>query len=101
MISNNGSNISSMGERIFVSDMEESFHCLEYDINSIAVSTLAFDIIPRFITCASPLDYNTIAGGDKYGGRHLQRHNVIQSILMLVFLKICGIRVQHAKVFKK
>ena len=29
--------------------------------------TLAFDTIPRFITCACPLDYNTIAGGDKYG----------------------------------
>ena len=29
--------------------------------------TLAFDKIPRFITCACPLDYNTIAGGDKFG----------------------------------
>ena len=59
--------INPMGNRIFVGDMEESFHCLEYSFDTNMFGTLAFDKIPRFITCACPLDYNTIAGGDKFG----------------------------------
>jgi splicing factor 3B subunit 3 len=59
--------ITPMGDRIFVGDMEESFRCLQYNFDTNMFGTLAFDKIPRFITCACALDYNTIAGGDRFG----------------------------------
>ncbi|ESO03752.1 hypothetical protein HELRODRAFT_100012 [Helobdella robusta] len=60
-------NIQAMGFRIVVSDIQESFHFVKYKRRENQLVIFADDIIPRWLTCACLLDYNTIAGSDKFG----------------------------------
>ena len=65
--------INTYGDRIFVGDVRESIHCVVYSVESNIFGTLAIDSIPRYITCACPLDYSTIVGGDKFGNLFVLR----------------------------
>ncbi|CAH1779239.1 unnamed protein product [Owenia fusiformis] len=60
-------NIHTMGNRIVVSDIQESFHFLRYKRQENQLVTFADDTHPRWITCATMLDYDTMAGADKFG----------------------------------
>jgi splicing factor 3B subunit 3 len=65
--------IETQGDRIYVSDSQESVHyCLfrHYD-NQIVI--FADDFISRWMTCATMLDYDTVAGGDKFGNIFIMR----------------------------
>jgi splicing factor 3B subunit 3 len=59
--------IDTAGGRIFVGDVQESMHCVLYSPETNTFGTLSIDVIPRYITCACPLDFETVAGGDKFG----------------------------------
>ena len=56
-----------MGNRIVVSDIQESFHFVRYKRQENQLIIFADDTNPRWITCAAMLDYNTMACGDKFG----------------------------------
>lgn len=56
-----------MGSRIVVSDVQESFHFLRYRRQENQLVIFADDTHPRWITCATMLDYDTVAGADKFG----------------------------------
>lgn len=60
-------NIHTMGNRIVVSDVQESFHFLRYRRQENQLIIFADDTYPRWITCATMLDYDTMAGADKFG----------------------------------
>ena len=55
------------GDRIFVGDLQESFHYMRYKKADNALYVYADDIVPRHLTAALPLDYDTVAGADKFG----------------------------------
>ena len=55
------------GDRIFVGDLQESFHYMRYKKADNALYVYADDIVPRHLTSALPLDYDTVAGADKFG----------------------------------
>ena len=55
------------GDRIFVGDLQESFHFMRYKKAENALYVYADDIVPRHLTAALPLDYDTVAGADKFG----------------------------------
>ena len=55
------------GDRIFVGDLQESFHFMRYKKADNALYVYADDIVPRHLTSALPLDYDTVAGADKFG----------------------------------
>ena len=59
-------NISITGDRIFVTDMSDSFHVLRYRSKESQFYEFADDILPRWITTSCILDYNTVAGADKF-----------------------------------
>ena len=56
-----------MGNRIVVSDIQESFHFVRYKRQENQLIIFADDTNPKWITCASMLDYDTMAGADKFG----------------------------------
>lgn len=54
------------GQRIFVSTMNESFNVLRYKPNENQLYLFADDAMTRWLTTATLLDYDTIAGSDKF-----------------------------------
>lgn len=59
--------LNSMGTRIVVSDIQESFHFVKYKARENHLVIFADDVNPRWLTCCSYLDYDTVAGADKFG----------------------------------
>ena len=58
--------IQTNGQRILVSTMNESFYFLRHKISENQFYIFADDVIPRWITTSIFLDYDTIAGSDKF-----------------------------------
>ncbi|KAK9916752.1 hypothetical protein WJX75_006568 [Coccomyxa subellipsoidea] len=58
--------LATSGDRIFVGDLQESMHYFRYKANENALYEYADDIAPRHLTAALPLDYDTVAGADKF-----------------------------------
>lgn len=56
-----------MGNRVILGDIQESFHFLRYRRQENQLITFCDDTNPRWVTCSCMLDYNTIAGADKFG----------------------------------
>lgn len=59
--------IHSLGNRISVGDVQESFHFVRYRRPENQLIIFCDDTNPRWITCSCMLDYNTVAGADKFG----------------------------------
>jgi len=58
--------IEHHGDRIFVTDMSDSFHVLKYRKADNQFFEFADDILPRWVTTTCVLDYSTICGADKF-----------------------------------
>jgi splicing factor 3B subunit 3 len=65
--------IHAQGERIYVGDVQESFHYVRYKREDGSMYIVADDVQPRHVTAACPLDYDTIAGGDRFGNVFVSR----------------------------
>ena len=59
--------INVHGNRVVVGDMQQSFFFLEYRREQNELALFADDTTPRYVTCATLLDYDTVAGADKFG----------------------------------
>ncbi|KAH7983418.1 hypothetical protein HPB52_011831 [Rhipicephalus sanguineus] len=59
--------IQSMGNRVVVGDVQESFFFLRYKRQENQLVIFADDAVPRWITASCMLDYDTVAGADKFG----------------------------------
>ena len=66
-ISNFISNIYTLGQRIVATDVQESFYFIKYRRSENQLIVFADDTNPRWLTCATMLDYSTMAGADKFG----------------------------------
>ena len=58
--------IQVFGDRIFITDMSDSFHIVKYRKHDNQFFEFADDILPRWITSCCVLDYHTICGADKF-----------------------------------
>ncbi|XP_071959177.1 splicing factor 3B subunit 3-like isoform X1 [Antedon mediterranea] len=67
MIPNIIVNISTVGNRILVSDIQESIHFVRYKRAENKLIIFADDTYPRWITASCILDYNTVVCADKFG----------------------------------
>eukprot|EP00123_Amoebidium_parasiticum_P018436 comp24205_c1_seq2/m.44466 comp24205_c1_seq2/g.44466 ORF comp24205_c1_seq2/g.44466 comp24205_c1_seq2/m.44466 type:complete len:267 (-) comp24205_c1_seq2:247-1047(-) len=65
--------ILSMGVRVYVGDIQESWHFLKYKADRNQLVIFADDVSPRWTTTGCMLDYGTIAGADKFGNVHVLR----------------------------
>ena len=59
-------NIFTFGERIFATDLSDSFHLLKHKAKENQFVEIADDVLPRWITSAAVLDYHTLVGADKF-----------------------------------
>jgi splicing factor 3B subunit 3 len=66
-------NIAVDGERITVADVQESVFFVRYNRADNSLYVMADDIVPRWVTSQTLLDYNTVAGGDKFGNIFVSR----------------------------
>eukprot|EP00040_Diaphanoeca_grandis_P039239 m.258510 g.258510 ORF g.258510 m.258510 type:complete len:1196 (+) comp36678_c0_seq1:191-3778(+) len=66
-IPNNIVDIKSMGHRVIVSDQKDSFFFLKFKAGENSLVIFADDTNPRWLTQTTLLDYNTVAGVDKFG----------------------------------
>ena len=65
--------IHTMGNRIVVADIQDSFHFLRYKRQENQLIIFADDTNPRWITASAMLDYDTMAGADKFGNISIVR----------------------------
>jgi splicing factor 3B subunit 3 len=65
--------LSHAGDRIYAGDMQESVHFVRYKAEDNAFYTFADDTAPRWVTAAQQLDYDTVAGADKFGNLFVLR----------------------------
>lgn len=61
------------GERIIIGDQAESFHFVKYRKPDNQFSIYADDSNPRWLTACQMLDYDTMAGADKFGNIFIVR----------------------------
>ena len=66
--------INVIGARIIVGDMQEStFYCVYRSIPTRQLLIFADDSQPRWLTCVTNVDYDTVACGDKFGNVFVSR----------------------------
>jgi len=59
--------LHTMGDRIVVGDVQESFTWVKYHRGDNKFCAFACDTVPRWLTCGFMLDYDTAACADKFG----------------------------------
>lgn len=72
-IANCISTVNTLGSRIFVSDVQESYFFLRYKAAENQLIVFADDSTPRWVTATAVLDYNTVASADKFGNLSIIR----------------------------
>lgn len=65
--------LQTQGSRIVVSDVQESVTYVVYKYQENLLIPFADDVISRWTTCTTMVDYETVAGGDKFGNLWLLR----------------------------
>ena len=65
--------LQTQGSRIIVSDVQESIVYVVYKYQENRLIPFVDDVIARWTTCTTMVDYETVAGGDKFGNLWLLR----------------------------
>ena len=65
--------LQTQGSRIIVSDVQESVTYVVYKQQDNKLIPFVDDIVARWTTCTTMVDYETVAGGDKFGNLWLVR----------------------------
>jgi len=66
-------NVQTQGDRIYVSDVQESIHFVKYKKNENQFYIFADETVPRYLTSTILLDYDSICGTDKFGNVFVSR----------------------------
>jgi splicing factor 3B subunit 3 len=59
--------LHSMGDRIYGGDLSDAFQFIKYRRSDRSLYTFAENSVPHFMTATCVVDYDTMAGGDKFG----------------------------------
>ncbi|ESW14695.1 hypothetical protein PHAVU_007G009600 [Phaseolus vulgaris] len=65
--------IQSYRDRIYVGDVQESFHYCKYRRDENQLYIFADDCVPRWLTASYHIDFDTMAGADKFGNIYFVR----------------------------
>ena len=65
--------LQTQGSRIIVSDVQESVVFVVYKYQENRLIPFVDDVVARWTTCTTMVDYETVAGGDKFGNIWLLR----------------------------
>lgn len=58
--------IKIWGQRIFATEVNDSFHMYKYKPREQTFFDIADDVLNRYVTASAILDYHTIIGADKF-----------------------------------
>jgi len=74
--------LQSQGQRIIVGDVQDSVFFAVYKAPENRLLVFADDTTPRWVTACTMVDYETIAGGDKFGNIFVNRikHSVSEEV---------------------
>ncbi|KAF3786388.1 Splicing factor 3B subunit 3 [Nymphaea thermarum] len=65
--------INTYRDRIYVGDIQESFHYVKYRRDENQLYIFADDSVPRWLTASHHVDFDTMAGADKFGNVYFVR----------------------------
>ncbi|KAI4351142.1 hypothetical protein L6164_005525 [Bauhinia variegata] len=65
--------IQAYRDRIYVGDIQESFHYCKYRRDENQLYIFADDCVPRWLTASYHVDFDTMAGADKFGNIYFVR----------------------------
>ncbi|KAJ6801697.1 splicing factor 3B subunit 3-like [Iris pallida] len=65
--------IHTYRDRIYVGDIQESFHYCKYRRDENQLYIFADDAVPRWLTASYHIDFDTMAGADKFGNVYFVR----------------------------
>ncbi|RUS26747.1 CPSF A subunit region-domain-containing protein [Jimgerdemannia flammicorona] len=65
--------LHTQGDRIVIGDIQESVHYATYKHRDNRILVFADDTQPRWLTTSIMVDYDTVAGGDKFGNFFIDR----------------------------
>ncbi|GAV77061.1 CPSF_A domain-containing protein/MMS1_N domain-containing protein [Cephalotus follicularis] len=65
--------IHTYRDRIYVGDIQESFHFCKYRRDENQLYIFADDAVPRWLTASYHIDFDTMAGSDKFGNIYFVR----------------------------
>lgn len=65
--------LETQGDRILVTDAQESILYVQYRHYDNLLIIFADDFVPRWTTASTMLDYDTVAGGDRFGNIFVNR----------------------------
>ncbi|CAN1257724.1 Spliceosome-associated protein 130 B [Linum perenne] len=65
--------IQAYRDRIYVGDIQESFHFCKYRRDENQLYIFADDSVPRWLTASQHIDFDTMAGADKFGNIYFAR----------------------------
>ncbi|KAF9970712.1 pre-mRNA-splicing factor rse1 [Actinomortierella ambigua] len=65
--------LQTQGNRIVMGDVQESVHYALYVPEDNKITLFADDTLPRWVTATTMVDYDTVAGGDKFGNVFVNR----------------------------
>lgn len=65
--------IQTYRDRIYVGDIQESFHYCKYRWDENQLYIFADDCVPRWLTASYHIDFDTMAGADKFGNIYFVR----------------------------
>lgn len=89
--------LNTQGSRVLVGDSQESIFWAVYKAQENRLLVFADDGQPRWTTCSTMLDYDTVALGDKFGNVIINR--IPQSVSELVDSDPTGASILHEKPF--
>jgi len=67
------STLHAQGDRVYVGDMCEAIHMVSYKKADKQLHIFADNVSPRYMTASCLLDYDTVAGADKFGNVFISR----------------------------
>ncbi|KAE9451386.1 hypothetical protein C3L33_16710, partial [Rhododendron williamsianum] len=73
MFPNSINSIHTYRDRIYVGDIQESFHYCKYRRDENQLYIFADDSVPRWLTASYHIDFDTMAGADKFGNIYFVR----------------------------
>ena len=73
VVHNKISSIDTRGERVFVGDVQDGLHLVAFNTSQNQFLLVAGEANPRWIASSTLVDYNTVAGGDKFGNFFVSR----------------------------
>ncbi|XP_020089969.1 splicing factor 3B subunit 3-like [Ananas comosus] len=65
--------IHTYRDRIYIGDIQESFHYCKYRRDENQLYIFADDSVPRWLTASHHIDFDTMAGADKFGNVYFVR----------------------------